>query len=283
MNTLNPQYLPAMNALNDFYEMLYEAMQTAMPTALLSKSGAYVWRGYRIDQYQNLALNQYYCQLNPTGDSHILVFKESFYDESVPGHYRDVPMGTLNFSQEGFFSRDREGQLARLTEFISTCAREAVRWQDDERRLSVVPAQNRTGYEVRRHERGPVGHYNKVTEDLLQAFPMQNRIFDLLNPAIIAACQQVCAVTPVLRANISVFNWGFRGFRMWMGEVDGACDFVWRIYYERPSMITFERNKGKSYYIVKHRFEMNHDFLSAPEAQQNELLGHFAREALSTR
>ncbi len=48
-------YLQGMDSLNDFFEMLYSAMRTVMPEARISTTGAFVWRGYRIDEYEGLS------------------------------------------------------------------------------------------------------------------------------------------------------------------------------------------------------------------------------------
>jgi len=74
MNELTYKYLDGMQAINHFFEMLYTAIQDVMvkredkPKALISKSGAWVWRSYRIDDYGELARGQYYFQISPNDD-----------------------------------------------------------------------------------------------------------------------------------------------------------------------------------------------------------------------
>ena len=58
-------YVRGMQAINNFYAMLYQALKGAMPTAQISKNGAYVWRGYQIYDFEDLAPNIYYCEIYP--------------------------------------------------------------------------------------------------------------------------------------------------------------------------------------------------------------------------
>ena len=62
MYEVTSKYVVGMQAVNNYYEMLYQALSSSLPSAWLAQSGAYVWRGYRIIKYQDLAGGQYYCQ-----------------------------------------------------------------------------------------------------------------------------------------------------------------------------------------------------------------------------
>jgi hypothetical protein len=73
-------YIRGMEAINNFYVMLYQAMKSAMPTAQVSKTGAYVWRGYQINAFEGLAPNLYFCEIYPGNPLGVGISRERIDD-----------------------------------------------------------------------------------------------------------------------------------------------------------------------------------------------------------
>src|SRR5687767_6777812 len=120
--TKTETYMRGMNDINSFYSMLYTAMRTSMPDAQISQSGAYVWRGYRIDAFRNLAQGQYYCQIYPDQPG-ILMLQEGYLDASHRGGEKEKKLGikaghyyypfteTIDLRRTRFFEFKQDEQL----------------------------------------------------------------------------------------------------------------------------------------------------------------------------
>lgn len=280
MTKVTPEYLPAMKALNDFYAMLYQAMLSAMPDVKISTTGAYGWRGYRIDLYQSLAINQYYCQFYPH-EPNVLLFKESF---NFKGKYQNPFVIKKDLHEAGFFSMIQLEQLSFLTDFVQTAAEQALIWQESEERKNIVPEEFLMGKPIRRRELKVEISFKKVPEVFLRAFPMQDHFFKLLASAIEKACKEVFQREADLHENNNWQNWEFRGYRMKIrkttGEIPkGSSDFTWRIYFDSPDLLNCELYKGRGYSAIL-PFHLDIDFLSASEQEQSEHLYQYALQAL---
>lgn len=275
MVDLTPQYLPAMRALNNFYPMLYDALITAMPEAAFSTSGAYVWRGFRVDSYKSLAINQYYCQIDPKYPK-FLVFKESYKSK---GRYYDFIMRRVDLLDEGFFNRNCEGQQKFLVDFITRAAQYALTWQHSEERLqqkSLEYPQGKPSFRQIFEEKYTI---KEVSEDFIHAFPAQDQCFQLLCRGIEKACGKVFLIP-----NAHWSNWDFRGYRMKFLDASGKktpgpSKYVWRIYYKQPAHLTCERYNIKNYPNIP-PFHLSQEFLSSSEEEQAESLYQFALKSV---
>ncbi len=284
MTNITSQYLPAMNALNNFYAMLYDALSLEMPDGFLSTTGAYVWRGYRIDSYKNLAACQYYCQIY-SDDPEILLFQESFLTK---GHYFHHELGrVINLVEEDFFSKVREDQLYFLRDFVKSALSEALIWQDSEERKVIVPKKFISGGKINRHKLNGKKSFEKVSEDFIHAIPMQKGIFDLLCKAIRSASESIYSKKVQLRPNASWYNFDFRGYRMKFinpqGKASvGPSDYVWRIYFKEPNILSCE-NKNKYDSPPMPSFQISKEFLSGSEVEKLERLTQYTTQCLQIR
>lgn len=277
MVDLTPRYLPAMRALNDFYPMLYDALITAMPEADFSTSGAYVWRGFRVDSYKSLATNQYYCQVDPDRPK-MLVFKESFL---VRGKYRNFIMAEVDLLDAGFFNRNCEEQQKFLVDFITKAAQDSLIWQDSKDRLDAFDKFpeylfGKNNFRQIFEEKYTI---KEVSEDFIHAFPAQDQCFKLLCRGIEKACGKVFLVP-----NANWCNWDFRGYRMKFLDASGKktpgpSKYVWRIYYKQPAHLTCERYNIKDYPNIP-PFHLSQEFLSSSEEEQAESLYQFALKSV---
>ena len=149
-------YFRGMQAVDNFFELLYSAMQTSMPGALLSTTGCMGWRGYRVDSYNNLALRQYYCQIY-TGKPNELVFQEAYKDtdrKSLNTDSRDAqyhiyggdysyPFSlSLNLYKARFFNYTVSEQSEFLVNYVSYASEQAQRWQNSDARTNETAPQS---------------------------------------------------------------------------------------------------------------------------------------------
>jgi hypothetical protein len=273
-------YLKAAKAYDDFFYMLYDAMRNAIPKAQLSKSGAYVWRAYRIDSYRFLAKNQYYCEIyhhNPQ----VLKFQESF---QYKGTYRYFIMKQSNLKEEGFFHLSRDEQLEFLEKFVVDGEDKAIRWQISTKRKEEVPKEFQNGTDSLRNEFKESYSISRIPEEFLEFLPLQDKFFSFLVKAITKASKVVLAKEVSLLPNASWFNWDFRGYRMKFitssGDVpEGPSDYTWRIYYKEPNRLQCEYNKTDKHPRI-HPFIMDGSFLTSSEEEQAEKLYQYATEVL---
>lgn len=281
MATQLANYLPAMQALNDFFEMLYDALQMAMPEAKFSNNGAFVWRGYRIDTYKNFPESQFYCMLYP-GNPNELLFKEGF---QYKGKYLYPFKRSIDLQSASFFGMSREEQLNALIDFVTSSSEAALQWIDSGDRAAEVPRERQQGKTPYRKEHGGVHTYNQIPEIYLEAFRLQERIFQQLIPIIFRVGEQTFGRRIDLLPNALWSDWHFRGYRMKIRKPNGErpsgrTPRVWRIYFHNPSVITYEMLEGK-WYRVKNRFTLDEKFLSASESDRTEQLTQFVSQSLA--
>ena len=139
-------YTNSAKAFNNFFSMLHLAMLESMPGVDISGSGAWVWRGYRIDSYQKLAKGLFYCQIY-TEKPNILIFQEVYrYPQYRPIEPRDkeyeIKDGdyyhpfrlTLDLYKSRFFTFTEREQYEVLRNFISYASSQSLVWQNSEAR-----------------------------------------------------------------------------------------------------------------------------------------------------
>ena len=282
MTTQTSNYLAAMQALNDFYGMLYDAMQTALPGATISTIGAYGWRGYRIDKYENLATCQFYCQVYPH-DPKTLLFKESY---EYKGHYQNPFFQCVDLVGTNFFTKSREDQFAFVLDFVTNASKAAVKWMDSEDRSAKVPTEFQKGADLYHVNRGAIPLFNQVPSIYLEGFPTQDRLFGLLLQAIDRVSQQLYPQGIDLKPNAHWSQWHYRGWRMKVKgssgkKPGGPTPRIWLIDFHNPSEIIYQMYDGKDY-RVKNRFTLAPDFLADTEEHQNERLTEFVKHSLAT-
>lgn len=289
MSEITATYLEAMQAFNDFFEMLYYVMCEVLLEAKLSKTGAFVWRGYRIDEYRELAKRQYYCLVYPNSPE-ILIFEESYKDVQKSGDERyQYPFRLyLNLSKCSFFVLDKVEQKELLAGFIRFAAQAALTWQQSEGRRAVVPSEFLHGFETPRNPREPAVRINQVPSAYVKSLPLQTQLLEMLAAAIkevIPELPQPFSQGVDLRPNAQWRNWHFRGYRMKILTVDGSrpagpTPYLWRIYHEHPSTISVLGYDGEVTDEIE-RFDLKKgSFFDAEKSEQFEMIKSFVGRVL---
>lgn len=274
-------YLRGMQAVNNFYSMLYSAMLEAMDGVLISKNGAYVWRGYRIDTYLDLAPGQYYCQIYPGNpDSFIrhdgsinaftckdLIFHEAYKDPKhkpidrreikhciKTGNYYYPFQISLDLYRSRFFLLSVSEQHTMLKNFIAMAAEQALLWQHSEARLRTT---NQKFINGKKQTRSPVKNrrlFERISMDFLDVWKMQTDLFSVLVRSLQNNAQRITG-KPIayLRPNAHIQNFDFRGYRLkFDGLFEGSqSDYRWAIYYETPELLHCFFNDGKR--LIPHK------------------------------
>jgi len=294
MSNLTDVYLKGAQSFNHFFSMVYQAMIECMPEVEISGSGAWVWRGYRIDSYKNLAKGLFYCQIY-THDPNILMFKESYKNEKYKsldpldikykikdGGYYHPFWSTLNLFQSRFFLLKTSEQYDLIRNFVSYASKQALIWQDSETRSrpDITSKKYLSGNEkIQKNILSVFSEYDRVTSDYLKFIPMQN---DLFSNLIDRVKIKLDGNYKWLRPNAHWMNWDFRGYRLKIFSGDSA-DFVWKIYYEKPENLVAisndDKNKKESpYFDIKltEYFDKNNE-------EQNQLLDNFIQYSLVSR
>jgi hypothetical protein len=277
-------YVSGMKAFSAFFEMLYDCLQELLPTAVLSKSGAYVWRGYRIDAYETLAKCHYYF-LVYCGDPKHLILEEAYWDSRH--RYCRPFMLRLNLQDSRLFLLDMAEQRAFLSEFIRRAAQQALIWQESSGRATVVTPDRLEGREIASNPRSEPPEPRQIGEDYLVSTPLQNRLFGMLKDAVSDAAADLPGLSHGVdfKFNASWYNWDFRGQAMKAFASDGFLPegpypFRWNIYYDTPAVITLESYDGKRTERIDHLDLQNSGFFDLEEAEQREALKRFALRAL---
>jgi hypothetical protein len=227
-------------------------MIAAMPDVALSKSGAWVWRAYKIDSYKELAKGQYYCQIYPPSPN-TLFFKESYYDPSYQpidprdeiyrvktGSYYHPFSVTLNLYQARFFLLSASEQHQLLHNFVAYAAEQALLWQNSQIRAEVTSPEFIHGKQPRPFRHNKHRDYQQVSVEYLEAFSLQEQILSRLEEVIKKIAPQIVGrEIEWLRKNANWHNWDFRGWRLkFQGLTPGSStDYVWDIYYEQPERL----------------------------------------------
>lgn len=274
MGTKTETYLLGMKAINSFFYMLYAAMQESMPGAMISKNGAYVWRGYRIDSYRELAYGQYYCQIYPCDNPEVLIFQESYIDASHKasamekerkiknGQYYYPFRESDDLYRARFFKFTKEEQYAFLKSFVAGAAEKALIWQQSEARKKLTGTGFQKGNKPRRNPMKDALTYEQVGEEYLQVWTYQSEFFKKLENAM----NQVSGKQWV-RPNANIYNFGFRGLRL--KTKSSSVTSRWIIAFEKPGLLQVKNLNVKPdpYDFVKRRF-----FDMSSEEQDRELM-----------
>jgi len=276
-------YLHGMKDINSFYSMLYAAMRDAMPGAQISQSGAYVWRGYRIDAFQKLARGQYYCQIY-TDKPDILILQESYVDEShraqkdekklgiKAGHYYYPFAEKIDLRRTRFFEFNADEQLGILKSFVQGAVEKALIWQQSQAR------QNSTNPQFQRGQIPPVipvtvkPEFDRVGEAFLQAWELQTQLFSMMTNILNEIPDKEW-----VRPNASIHNFGFRGLRLKLKSSSETSR--WSIHFDNPEVIYFHiPGAGKnSYNLVENRF------FDLSQRDQEEQLRNFVQASLGRK
>ncbi len=280
MTTKTETYILGMQAINNFYSMLYAAMRESMPEAQISQTGAYVWQGYQIDQYKELAYGQYYCQIYP-GDAKTLVFKEGYQDAShkasdfekqhriMQGRYYYPFYEGLNLIRTRFFDYNTTEQFFVLRSFVSGAAERALIWQNSEAREKVTGSKFLKGKLHREKFVHVPSVYEQVGREFLQAWEFQK--------SLISKLENVLKLFPDiedLEPNSSVYHFGVRGLRLKFNSA--KLSSRWSIYFN-----DFERLKYEIPKVRKNSYNLiENGFFDLSSDEQTRHLTDFAQASL---
>jgi hypothetical protein len=276
----NPDYVVAMESFNSFFEMLYSVLKKSAISEI-STSSAFIWRGYQIDRYKNLAASQYYFEIYYE-DSHILRFQESYKDSKYEYPFRLE----RDLKETGFFYLNQQEQTAFLENFVKDALEKAVVWQDSKDRKSIVPAKFIFG-KKRTNLKESVKKFGQVSEEYLRVSPMQKEIFSMLGKSLDRMTKLVLSRTNTREPNSQWRNWTFRGYRMKINRPDGTkppgpFDYTWRIYFYEPTLICFETNGGKKSRRLSY-LPMDDEFLNSSENEQQMSIDGFVKKSLESQ
>lgn len=280
----NSDYVMAMQSFNDFFEMLFWVLQNSVkPKIELSTSSAFGWRGYQFDEYSNLAPSRYGFQIY-YGNPEILLCQESYRDSN--NQYFYPFKRKINLQETEFFSFTKQEQIIFLEDFVNYGLAECILWQNSDYRKSKIPPEYRTGKKVT-NWRVNAQDFGQVSDKYLLAAPMQEKLFAMLENSLDRMTLLVLSRTNTKEVNTQWRNWAFRGFKMKINEPDGAeppgrFEYVWRIYFQKPTFIYFEFYDGKSTQKLQPPFEMNSEFLNSAESQQQIAIDNFVKKSLES-
>lgn len=291
MSNLTNTYLNGAKAFNNFFSMLHLSMLESMPSVDISGSGAWVWRGYRIDSYKELAQGLFYCQIY-TGDPNTLIFEESYhYPKYKPidsrdkkykikdgSYYRPFWM-TFDLYKARFFLFSASEQYELLRNFVSYASVQSLIWQKSKvrARSDVTSKEFLQGNEkiIPNLLSRPSG-YEQVSIDYLSLLPLQEKIFGKLQNAVVSAFS---GEYKWLRPNAHWSNWDFRGYRLKISSGNSA-DYVWEIHFNEPEKLTcysYNNNERKREGYLDIR---SSDYFDQSDEQQNLLLKEFVKNTL---
>lgn len=261
--------------------MLYSAMLEAMDGVLISRNGAYVWRGYRIDKYQDLASGQYYCQIysgDPDSftrhDGSInafsckdLIFQEAYKDPRhkptdkrenkhciKTGDYYYPFQVSLDLYRSRFFLLSVSEQHTMLKNFVAMAAEQALIWQHSEARLKMTNQEFIIG---KKQRRSPVKNrrmYGQIGIEFLDVWMIQDYLFAVLARSLHNNAQRITGnQIAYFRPNANIYNFDFRGYRLkFDGLFEGSqSDYRWAIYFENPELLQCFFNDGNR--LVRHQ------------------------------
>jgi len=291
MSNLTEAYIQGAQSFNHFFNMVHHALLECLPGVELSGSGAWVWRGYRIDSYKNLAKGLFYCQIY-TGDPNILMFKESYYqpdykpldqlDETYKikdGRYYHPFWSTINLYRSRFFLLRTSEQYEIIRNFVDYATKQALIWQDSKARSR--PEITSDDYlegnkKIQLNPSSAPSDYDHVAQYYLKFLPMQKELFSKLVEKLNI---YVNNEEKWLKPNGAWRNWDFRSYRLKIVSGDHA-NFLWEIYYNKPQKLMAysydgsERTKLGFFDIVDSKY-----FDKAPE-EQSQMLDNFLHYTL---
>jgi hypothetical protein len=274
-------YLKGMRAINSFYSMVYTAMRETMVGAQISTSGAYVWRGFRIDDYKGLANGQYYFQIYPEKPE-ILLMQESYIDADhqvspidkkhgvKSGSYYYPFTVTTDLLRTRFFQMSKEEQFEYLKLFVCHASEKALFWQNSDARTKDVKPPFLHGRKPRKIAVRIPGTFDQVGVEFLRAWKYQDHLFGkVLKPILesVPECEWA-------RPNANVQNFAFRGLRMKRKTLPDTLR--WSIYFDDPHLLKFQVHGGQHHvYTV-----VGHQFFDLPLAEQQQELKGFVASSI---
>jgi hypothetical protein len=279
--TNNPKtetYIRGMDAINNFYNMLYAAMRAAMREAEIFASGAYVWRGYQILTYKELAYGQYGCQIYPDNPRELL-FQESYKDPKhkasefekkhkiVQGRYYYPFSASLDLIHTRFFDFEKDEQFSLLKSFVTGASEQARIWQRSDARKKVTGKPFLEGNKPKSSPVDIASNYEQVGEEFLQAWDLQKALFDKLKVFLKEdILKNKITKGQWVRENASIYNFDFRGLRLRFETT--STSLRWSIYFDEPDRIKFYDPNGKrnSYNLVHNGY-----FDLSPDEQTKQL------------
>lgn len=280
MTTKTETYVLGMQSINHFYSMLHAAMREVMPDAEFSQTGAFVWMGYQIDSYKELARGLYCCQIYP-GNPRELLFQEGYFDDKrkasefekkqgiMQGRYHYPFSDGVDLIRTRFFDFNKEEQFDFSKSFVSGAVERALIWQKSEARKKVTSAKFLEGNSPRPIPVLMEKTYEKVGMDFLQAWEFQNSLLGTL--------QGVLSLFPGkewVRPNASIYNFGCRGMRLKFSA--SAETTRWSIFFADADRLKFEiPNKRKNSYNL-----IEHNYFDLPADEQKKELTNFAQASL---
>ncbi len=295
MNRNSQKYAAGMQAVNDFFEMLHQAMHTAMPSVWLGRSGAYVWRGYQIMKFQGLSSGLYYCLLYPSNPN-LLIFKESYkFPGYRPADKRDVDYKIkegdyyrafsleLNLYRARFFLLNTEEQYNLLLGFTRYAAEACLQWQQSETREKTTPKGKLHLVTTTKPKDMPFRPFSQVEIEFLSAFSLQNHLFATLQRVLHELVPSISGrEVEYIRPNAHPLNFDFRGLRLkFKGTKYTHSDYLWEIYYHKPTALYCYRYDGKSREEAGSLDIESTRYFDLSDAEKAQVLTSFVREALS--
>jgi hypothetical protein len=285
MTQISSRYLSGMREFHAFHELLYACLRKSLPEATLSKSGAYRWRGYRIDAYETLARGHYYFLTYPDDPKHLLL-EEAYFDSRSVYHRPFVLR--LNLQDARLFLLDLAEQRSFLSEFIVRASRQALIWQASRGRTTVVAPDMLDGREVHQYARMRPTELRQINKDYLVSTKLQTRLFEMLKGAIQSATKHMPAPLSngvYFEANAHPHNWAYRGQRMKPKKADGSVPqgpfpCRWNIYYDTPGVICLEKYDGIHAKPFDRLDLVQVGFFDLGESEQQKVLERFALQAL---
>ena len=274
---INSSYVTGMIGFNDLFEMLFDSLLRSCRGITLSNMACFGWRGFRIDQYQDLARNQFTFQIETTHPK-ILTLKEAYHD--VRYHYPWDEHPQFDLELNGFFEKTKKEQRELLVEFTFQAIEQANEWQRSDLRKTRIPAQYLDGRSASSYNLQVRAIYEQIPPETLQSVLIQNQIFLTLDEAIRGEVQARMDRKVELEPNTSWYNWDFRGLRMKICDPDGLTppgpyQYFWRIYYRQPAIIRFETENWQWIMSLD-----DVEFVTLNLKQQTEWLILFVRQAL---
>jgi hypothetical protein len=280
MTTKTETYVHGMKDINYFYSMLYLAMSESMPGAQISQSGGFVWRGYQIDYYKELAYGQYGCEIYPDNQRYLL-FQEGYLDdkrkstefeeryEIMKGRYYYPFRDELDLVRIRFFDLDKNEQLEIIKSFVAGAVEKALIWQNSKARKKVTQEKFQQGKKPRKIPVRVSSNYEWVGVEFLAAWEYQEELFKKLTEILEAFPDRQW-----VRPNANIYNFGFRGLRLKFNS--SPVTSRWSIYFNDADRLKFHVPKGRrnSYNLV----ERGYFDLSADE--QINQLSDFAQASI---
>jgi len=293
MSNLTNVYLKGAESFNHFFSMVHHALIECMPGVKISGSGAWVWRGYRIDEFKNLANGLFYCQIY-TGNPNILMFKESYKNEKYKaldpldikykikdGSYYHPFWSTLNLYQSRFFLLKTTEQYEILRNFVIYAANQAMIWQDSEARSRPEITNDDFLKGNKKIQSNPLpvpSSYDQVSLDYLNFLPLQEKFFSRLVEKLEVYIDND---EKYLRPNALWRNWGFRSYRLKIFPGDNA-NFLWEIHYNHPEKLKVYSYDGSNRTEIGYFDILETRYFDKDPNEQNHLLDNFINYTLGS-